>query len=412
MRRNLIFIFFVAFFASFIYLNARGIHHYSDDDWFSKEAHTSDFFSWLITRYQVWSSRTPIEFALLALINHKQTWAVFNASFIAITFCSFSYIASSSKKEALYGSLIFIFFIVTTIKKDFIKDGILWMTGSINYLWPFALSIAGFALLKSIKTDHASYIKTFSIPFMIFLSSFSEQMAVVNFILLTVITMSCTGATRRISVMTLIMTLLALIYILLSPGNTMRLHMEIPRWNPDFVNLNIFEKIVMGVNLSYDQMFSVQPVSIIAIYLCLYLVFSRKSLSKLVSFALLILSILLTVIQKNLFTTLEFETIYQFCSQNIDGYLSLARSFLVIIISVFTTILLFILQAEKRMAWILSTTYVASYSGTVMLGLSPTIYASGQRVLMVSGLMTSALAAYLVIRTIAHLNSMKIKWKN
>lgn len=408
MKRNLIFIFFVAFFAAFIYLNVRGIHHYSDNDWFSKEAHTSDIFSWLITRYQVWSSRTPIEYALLTLINHKQTWAIFNSFFIAITVCSFSYISSSSKKELIYSSLLFLLFIVTTIKKDFIKDGILWMTGSINYLWPFALSIAGFALLKSIKTNNSSHIKTFSIPFMIFLSSFSEQMVVVNIILLSVIALSCKGVIRRISIMTLITSSLALLYILLSPGNTMRLHMEIPRWNPDFVNLNIFEKLVMGMNLSYDQMFSVQPVSLIAIYLCLYLIFLRKSLSRLVSLALLIMSILLTVIQKKLFTILDFDTIYQFCSQNVDGYLSLARTSLILILSASTTILLFILQKERRMAWILSATYVVSYSGTVMLGLSPTIYASGQRVLMVSGLMTSALAAYLVVRTIAHLKSARI----
>ncbi|ORM51994.1 hypothetical protein HA41_13295 [Pantoea conspicua] len=188
----------------------------------------------------------------------------------------------------------------------------------------------------------------------------------------------------------------------------MRLHMEIPRWNPDFVNLNIFEKLVMGINLSYDQMFSVQPVSLIAIYLSLYLIFLRKSLSRLVSLALLIMSILLTVIQKKLFTILDFDTIYHFCSQNVDGYLSLARTSLILILSASTTILLFILQKERRMAWILSATYVVSYSGTVMLGLSPTIYASGQRVLMVSGLMTSALAAYLVVRTIAHLKSARI----
>ncbi|ORM51996.1 hypothetical protein HA41_13305 [Pantoea conspicua] len=99
MKRNLIFIFFVAFFAAFIYLNVRGIHHYSDDDWFSKEAHTSDIFSWLITRYQVWSSRTPIEYALLTLINHKQTWLFLIHFSSPLLFVHFLTLAPAVKKS-------------------------------------------------------------------------------------------------------------------------------------------------------------------------------------------------------------------------------------------------------------------------------------------------------------------------
>jgi len=274
------------------------------------------------------------------------------------------------------------------------------MTGSVNYLWPFALALTGFSLLKSCTSSCAYNKKAIIIFSVFFLSSFSEQMVVVNVILLTLITLVYHGPVRRIAVISLLATVMSLLYIILSPGNALRLHLEVSRWNPDFVNLNILEKIVMGLNLSYDQMFSVQPVALVIIYICLSILFPKKTKAKYLSLFILILSISLALVQKKLFSALEFDTIYQFNSQNINDVFSLARATGVILISILTTILLFLYHKERKTAWVIATTYVSSYAGTVMLGLSPTIYASEQRVLMVSGIMFSALGAYLVTKTI------------
>lgn len=180
----------------------------------------------------------------------------------------------------------------------------------------------------------------------------------------------------------------------------MRLHLEISRWNPDFVNLNILEKIIIGLNLSYDQLFSVQPVALIFIYLCLSLSFPKNLIAKCLSLLLLTLVISLTFIQKKLFSIMDFDTIYQFSSINVTSYFALVRATIVILIAISTAVLLFYYQKDRKVAWSLTAIYITSYSGTVMLGLSPTIYASGQRVLMVSGMMFSALATYLIIKTI------------
>lgn len=197
----------------------------------------------------------------------------------------------------------------------------------------------------------------------------------------------------------------AFTYIILSPGNTMRLHLETSRWNPDFVNLSILEKITMGLNLSYDQLFSVQPVALIFIYLCLSLSFHKNLIAKCLSLLLLTLVISLTFIQEKSFSIMEFDTIYQFSSINAISYFALARATIVILIAISTTALLFFYQKDRKVAWSLTATYITSYSGTVMMGLSPTIYASGQRVLMVSGMMFSALATYLIIKTIKYIKN-------
>ncbi|MBP2197848.1 DUF6056 family protein [Pantoea cypripedii] len=401
MTRSFTALFFIIFLCAFSYLKLKGISHYSDDVWFSNQAHTPDIFQWLVIRYQTWSSRTPIEFALLKIINHKQTWAFLNAFFIAITVCSFSAIVAKNKKEVILSSLTFLLIILFTIKKGFINEGILWMTGSVNYLWPFALAILGFALLKRCTTEQHLYRNALFTAIIFFLSSFSEQLVVINLFLLPTIALLYRGPVQKMALLSLATTLLALTYIILSPGNANRLHLEIGRWMPDFVNLNFVDKVLMGLNLAFDQMFTVQPIAVGIIYLCLALILRNNKKAQIFSLLLLIATIILSLIERRVFATSNFDAIYKFSSENITSTFAIARAATVIIFALATTLLVFLAQQERKAAWLIAIAYIVSYSGTVMLGLSPTIYASEQRVLMVSGMMVSALAAYLALQACA-----------
>ncbi len=206
---------------------------------------------------------------------------------------------------------------------------------------------------------------------------------------------------RKAALISLAATLLVFTYIILSPGNTRRLYLEIGRWMPDFVNLNFVDKVLMGLNLAFDQMFTVQPIAVGIIYLCLALILRNNKKAQIFSLLLLIATITLSLIERRVFATSNFDAIYKFSSKNITSTFAIARAATVIIFALATTLLLFLAQQERKTAWLIAIAYIASYSGTVMLGLSPTIYASEQRVLMVSGMMVSALAAYLALQTCA-----------
>ncbi|QGY29309.1 DUF6056 family protein [Pantoea cypripedii] len=401
MTRTFTSLFFIIFLGAFAYLKLKGISHYSDDVVFSQEAHTPDIFQWLLTRYQSWSSRTAIEFALLKIINHKQTWAFLNSFLFAVTVCSFSWIVAKNKKDAILASLFFVLVILFTIKKGFIKEGILWMTGSVNYLWPFALSILGFALLKRCTTEQNLYRNAIVAAVIFFFSSFSEQIVVINLFLLPTIAVLYRGPVRKAALISLAATLLVFAYIIVSPGNTRRLYLEIGRWMPDFVNLNFVDKVLMGLNLAFDQMFTVQPIAVGIIYLCLALTLRNNKKAQIFSLLLLIATIILSLIERRVFAASGFDTIYKFTSENITSTFAIARAATVILFALATTLLLFRAQQERKTAWLSAIVYIVSYSGTVMLGLSPTVYASGQRVLMVSGMMASALAAYLALQACA-----------
>ncbi|TCL05719.1 DUF6056 family protein [Sodalis ligni] len=399
MTKRLSYFFLVVFILSFTYLNLRGISHYSDDLVFSVEAHTPDKLQWLINRYNGWSSRTAIEFALLSVINHKMAWAVCNAFFMAIMLCSLSYITAKNKKEIIIGGCIFLLILLITIKKGFIKDGMLWMTGSINYLWPLSLSFAGFSLLKYCCSTRHSTICSLAIPIFFFLSSFSEQLVVINLILLTAIALIFLRNVRRVALLSLAATSLVFAYIILSPGNANRYLLEIPRWYPDFVNFNIIDKVVLGINLSFDQMFSVQPLALIIIYSSLAFLNENKKM-KLLALLIFIATICLLLLQLKAFSFVHFNTIYKFNSSNISGFFALSRVAIVLLFATLTTVMIYFSTKERKEAALISIVYISSYAGTVMLGLSPTIYASGQRTLFVSGIMISALATNLAVKSI------------
>ncbi|NDL61952.1 hypothetical protein GRH90_04130 [Enterobacteriales bacterium SAP-6] len=377
----------------------KGIIHKSDDLIFSQEAQHANVINWLIIRYHGWSSRTAIEFALITLINNKITWSLFNSFFIAITISCVAYITSRFSREAIISSVVFLLVLIFTLKKDVLKDGVIWMTGSFNYLWPVALSLFGFALIKAlplVKNTMPLYIAAFVF---FFLSSFSEQVVAVNLILLTTLAFIYTGNIRKISICSLIATILVFVYIITCPGNKARLFLEIPRWNPDFVNTTIFDKVILGINMSFDQIFSIQPLAWVILYASL-MVCSMLKFAKITS--AIMLSIILLIMALNRFSDLthDYTAVLHFNSDSVSGAISIVRAVVVLAMAALTIFILFMSLRNNKEKYVAVFYYISSFAGTVMLGLSPTIYASSDRIFFVSSVMVSVLAAYFATQAI------------
>jgi hypothetical protein len=404
--RTAVKIFFITFTVAILYLNIKGINHVSDDLVFSREASQVGVIEWLISRYNTWSSRTSIEFALINVINHKVAWSFLNSIFIGLTLSCVSYLISSNSRQSIISSLLFLVALLFALKKGFLKDGVLWMTGSVNYLWPVALALLGFSLIKYLLSHEPKALLLIVTPIVFFLSSFSEQIVVVNLIILSSIAVMQGGVVRKISIISLVAALVVLIYILMSPGNELRFQLEIPRWNLDFVNLNIVSKIILGVNLSFDQLFVIQPVALIIMYISLFFI-SPNLKSK--SLSIVLLMIVLSVVIFNRFIPLvpDHTAVRQFNSSNVTGAISILRFAIVIVISALTTITIYLAVNNRRISLLIAIFYVTSFSGTVMLGLSPTLYASGERIFFVSGVMVAALAAYFATQAISQKSKQK-----
>jgi hypothetical protein len=403
LNRTVIKIFFAGFVIAVAYLNISGIHHQSDDFFFSQVAKESNTLNWLIFRYHNWSSRTVIEYALVTVINHKIVWSVLNSLFIGLTFSCVAYLTSANSRQALASSAAFLFSLMCALKKGFLKDGALWMTGSINYLWPVALSLLGFSLIKYYATQKQSTPALLVASLAFFLSSFNEQVIVANLILLLSVLALRFERTLKITLPSLILTFLVLVYILTCPGNEVRFISEVHNQYPDFMSLGLFSKLLLGINLSFDQLTIIQPVVFILMYGTLFLITKNKT-AKYLALILLFITVSLFMLNRVIPFVMPHTTVKIFTPVTVLGFTSFLRVFGLAVISLLTcaTLYLGLKQNQRKPLLII---YICSFSGTVMLGLSPTLYASGERIFYTSAIMISALSAYLVtqaIQTLKH----------
>lgn len=388
-------IFFITFVAAIAYLNLSGIHHQSDDFFFSQASRDSNTIEWLILRYNTWSSRTPIEYALITLINHKIAWSVFNSLFIGLTFSCVAYLISTNTRQAAISALIFLVALMCSLKKGFLKDGAIWMTGSINYLWPVALSLLGFSLIKYYASENKNIYIIFITSLAFFFSSFNEQVVVVNIILLITIIAFRIKGVEKITVISLAFTALVLIFILTCPGNEVRFISEVNHQYPDFMELGLFSKVLLGVNLSFDQLTIVQPVTLIIFYASLFFISSDKK-GKYLAFFLLVTMFTLVIVNRLSPFVPPHTTVKIFNPISILEKTSFYRALILAAISLTTCITIFFALPQGKKKFYLIIVYISSFSGTVMLGLSPTLYASGERIFYFSCIMICALTAYFV----------------
>ena len=136
----------ILFVLGCIYFNINTYTYITDDVWFSRVSmEEKNHLSWVIERYCTWSSRTPIEYALISLVNHYEMWSVINSLMLALLLTAMT---NTFKPIILRDRLIItsiLLILVYSIPQYIFFSGAIWLTGSINYLWPVSLAFFGYA---------------------------------------------------------------------------------------------------------------------------------------------------------------------------------------------------------------------------------------------------------------------------
>lgn len=370
------------------YLIFNGKHHFSDDLWFSQKALTVDTYEWLHGRFMSWSSRTPIEFALISTINRFWLWAVINSLSFGLLIASASYLSSIWKPSNAIANSFLILIIFLLMPHVTIKESIIWMTGSVNYLWPLSLmSLAYVILYNTAQSNNFSWKYAICTSLLIFLSSFNEQIAVINLIVICI----SVGyyVNKKVSVKYLVapsvFLAIALSIILACPGNKARYVAEMPRWFPDDGSLSMIDKVLLGVNLYNDQLMGLS--CSIAVVVSIALTLTVKGI---VARSYSAIAIIISLIPFALTSGVS-----SWFSSPVDGVnkldsISIASSMsfygVTLVIAWCCVIMMAILFSGRDTGWKLFATglLLTASASTAMMGLSPTIYGSGIRVLFFS----------------------------
>ncbi|HAJ5267870.1 hypothetical protein JDT40_00115 [Escherichia coli] len=371
--------FLLLFFIGLTILHLNQYTLVSDDIWFSEKSISEpDHIKWLIDRYFTWSSRTWIEYALINLINHFYAWSLINAamfSSLIIGICSIF-----QRENNLYYKIntsIMSLLLIVMMPNDVFFNAAIWITGSFNYLWPSAIAFIGYSLLiRKINMENHEKTQSLICYLLFFLSSFNEQIAVVNVLLCTTLLIFC--KTNNYNTKPLLnamgISLLVIIYIATCPGNKVRYYAEIEHWFKEYGNFNIIQRSMLGLNLYADMLFSVK--SIIPALLAFSSTIICKKKTKI--FPLISCCILITLYIIHT-PPVIFQAIH-FSESNLFSTLSVFRvSFAMILTAliIFPTVISLNFNVTSIF---ISTMIIGTIATTSMLGLSPSIYASGNRI--------------------------------
>lgn len=262
-HKHIIFlIIFFGFFHIFMHTD------YWDDAVFMKvmEDYDNNLIQFTIDRYNNWSSRIFIEMALAVIAALPNIiWKIINIFMIVFLY-----------KNILW--MLVYFFECHEEKVNTILVGLIcaypfsamastgWIATTMNYLWVLSLGLYVLKIfILSISSDQRiSRLEAITSIFALLYSSSFETMAFLLFVIFSVcilyIKLKEKRSVSKFIYLETAIVVLMLIYIFLCPGNKLRPYTDIEIWMPEYLQLNIIDKVRMGIVTAFMNVVSIPSV--------------------------------------------------------------------------------------------------------------------------------------------------------
>lgn len=355
-----------------------GIHVHlrpdADDQFFLNMAGDS-IFSSLHNRYYNWSGRLSIELILLTTIKHSLFWKL--AIPISTLLLCYAIAKMANVDEKTYRALFLTLALGLLIKYDVLKDSVLWVTGYYNYLLPTSLCF--FSIWQaSIRSESITKMQ-FSTLFFSFIYSYSEQAAVFSLcFLLIIFTLKDIGNKKFISLLFTI-TLINFLICYLAPGNKVRAAVEAWFAFPQFLNLSLIQKLSLGISCFYKHATDKQNLlyQLLLLTCAILNIKRRNGIVCYIATSFILLHIFLVYFGERL-------NLHLYQAQNFDDYFWISyRSFISLAISLiaFLSVILTIIECNDGSdIYIPSVIIICGIITVLAMGLSPTVFESGERI--------------------------------
>lgn len=366
-----------------------------DDIIFKSSLNNQSIFSWMTNFYQMWSGRIVLTTFLVVLLNQNiLIIKLFNALFATLLLYSMDKLSNDSNK-LINKMLVFSLFIL--IPEKYISSTVFWFTGSINYLWPIASLLYLLLLLYEIFNDNSkiTLFNYISASILSILASNSEQTAIVLMTFLIIFLVLNYIQERKINFFVLYLFLLATVTTLttfLSPGNGVRLNAEILSLNPSFNLLSVIDKLYVGLNFTSNVLFNDFEYHLLLLSFALFFINRIDKKNGLFVSLLPIIIIFIRIIFNWLFVffpyctqcndinyvLFNFRYFEVFYLAEIDHLVPLFLS-IVVYISISLNIL-YCSLIKKSERIFLALLFLSAILSSIIIGFSPTIEASGNRI--------------------------------
>lgn len=228
-----------------------------------------------IEHYKTWSSRIIVELFLMFFSKHFVLWKILNSTIMlgtVVLLCKYVFEKTNVKNLLLVCSIYCL--IPLTVMGE---TG--WRATTLNYQWPVAFSLLAFypffQLLRGGEITRKIY--WISIPLLIF-STNQEQVNACFFVLTSIVSLYLIANKRynyKLSVFSLI-SLAELIFSLTTPGNALRATHEINKWFPEYKDFNFLNKLDLGISSFGKPFFLDTNILFLLLFFLVFLLTYRK----------------------------------------------------------------------------------------------------------------------------------------
>lgn len=406
-HRNLYYLIF--FLVMLFVLQAYGMLVGSDDSVYFEQLKTTSLLPWVYWRATTWQPRLAPDFLIAAFGFDFPLWRVATALIATFLLASIGKLCTDTLPEPRERKTVsyFICCAFFLIFPDVLRYSVYWYTGSFNYVYPaFYLIIALIPFYRTAVNRPVSS-KAFQI-LAILLSMpvvYSEQTAAVflcfSLCCLCIILVRCRRVPLNL-VLQLVVALMNLgVYFYLG-GTDIRRVVEI-YWYKDFKMLSLADKLFQGVNWGNYHLLNASNSLMLLLTGLMFITIWRtrndlskwvKSLTALPSLLLLLRMLPIDALLSNVAynggesASLQteaaisyfFNPMYSRPSNFRLGIVGLAPSILCLTLVLCIGVCLFLVYQDKVEAFLNTLLYCAALVSMYSISISPTIFASGNRI--------------------------------
>ena len=257
-----------------------------DAQWFSKV--DSSPISFVIKRYETWSSRFWIEGATLIASKHLILFYIFTVILTLLFFYSLSELFSFNEYDSNLVLVVFFMALFPVVSLQSAGP----IATIVNYIWPSALFLYWLMTDRHRKMKNIGSLQNSLSILFLGLAVFNEGLAIIlclYLILCLIVEKKNFFNTYRM--ICLVISLLSFLNVLLCPGNQNRGMLEIARWFPTFNHLSFLDKILIQFNnIASNLIVSHNLLEVLVILLFIKAIQRRQRLSIILSGAVIMLT--------------------------------------------------------------------------------------------------------------------------
>lgn len=348
-----------------------------DAQWFSKV--DSSPISFVIKRYETWSSRFWIEGATLIASKHLILFYIFTVILTLLFFYSLSELFSFNEYDSNLVLVVFFMALFPVVSLQSAGP----IATIVNYIWPSALFLYWLMTDRHRKMKNIGSLQNSLSILFLGLAVFNEGLAIIlclYLILCLIVEKKNFFNTYRM--ICLVISLLSFLNVLLCPGNQNRGMLEMARWFPTFNHLSFLDKILIQFNnIASNLIVSHNLLEVLVILLFIKAIQRRQRLSIILSGAVIMLtSASHQLISDRLSVIVKESPEKEFNQQIIGTLLQPTLIFATLILLIVLIIILLYVKSKTSLMIIVSI--VITFSSAMAISLSPTLLASADRPLL------------------------------